>query len=37
MKGTTTIETFAMRLSPPITTSPTQSVTATPATITARE
>ena len=37
MKGTTTIETFAMRLSPPMTTSPTQSVTTAPAIITERE
>ena len=35
--GTITVDTFAMRLSPPITTSPTHSVTTAPATITARE
>ena len=37
MKGTTTVETFAMRLRPPITTRPTHAVTMTPATTTASE
>ena len=37
MKGTTTDDTLAMRLMPPMTTSPTQSVTTMPATTTGTE
>ena len=37
MNGTTTVETAAMRLRPPITTSPTQTVTSRPARTTGSE